>query len=56
MLCPPHIVKHDSNIFTECLGYGKGSGTFHIPDGIYNDILIFKNKEIDTAFRYRTGS
>lgn len=50
------MVKHDGNIFAECLGYGKGSATFHIPNGIYNEILIFKNKEINTACHYGTGS
>lgn len=52
----PSTVNHDSNIFAECLEHSKCSGIFYIPDNIYNEILFFKNKEIDTTCHYRTSS
>ena len=38
------------------LGYTKGSGSFHIPDNIYSDMLDYLSyQKIDTARGYGTG-
>jgi len=38
------------------LGYTKGSGTFHIPEGIYREMLEFLNKKgINTSRGYGYG-
>jgi hypothetical protein len=49
-------LKYKGEIVAKSLGYTKGSGTFHIPETIYQKILAFlKSKGIDTSRGYGHG-
>lgn len=38
------------------IGYTQGTGTFHIPNGLYNDLLLYlKKKGVNTKRGYGTG-
>ena len=38
------------------LGYTKGSGTFHIPENLYNDIKVFlRRRKVDTSTTFGHG-
>jgi hypothetical protein len=43
-------------VVAESLGYTKGSGTFHIPEELYEELLEFlKNQGVDVARGYGHG-
>lgn len=43
-------LKYNGEVVAECLGYTQGSGSFHIPEDLYTDILKFlANKGINVA-------
>lgn len=49
-------LKYNGEIVAKSLGYTKGSGTFHIPEGLYQEILEFLSKKgIDTSRGYGYG-
>lgn len=49
-------LKYKGETVAECLGYTQGSGSFHIPDDLYEDLLQFlANKGINIARRFGHG-
>lgn len=49
-------LKYNSEVVAECLGYTQGSGTFHIPEELYEEILEFlKECGMDIARGYGYG-
>lgn len=49
-------LKYNSEIVAKSLGYTKGSGTFHIPEHLYSEILEFlSRKGIDVSRGYGNG-
>ncbi|MCL0050957.1 DUF4338 domain-containing protein [Dehalococcoidia bacterium] len=49
-------LKYNGEIVAESLGYTKGSGTFHIPEELYLEILKFLAKKgVDTSRGYGHG-
>lgn len=49
-------VKYSGKVVAECLGYTQGSGTFHIPDDLYKEVIQFlENKGINVARVYGNG-
>lgn len=49
-------LKYNGEIVAESLGYTRGSGSFHIPDELYEEILKFLfNKGINVARGYGHG-
>jgi len=49
-------LKYNGEIVAESLGYTKGSGTFHIPEELYLEILKFLAKRgVDTSRGYGHG-
>jgi hypothetical protein len=49
-------LKYNGEIVAESLGYTQGSGTFHIPEDLYKELLEFlKNEGIDVARGYGHG-
>jgi len=49
-------LKYNGKIVAESLGYTKGSGTFHIPEELYLEILEFLAKRgVDTSRGYGHG-
>ncbi|MCL0034827.1 DUF4338 domain-containing protein [Dehalococcoidia bacterium] len=49
-------LKYNGEIVAESLGYTKGSGTFHIPEELYLEILEFLAKKgVDTSRGYGHG-
>jgi len=34
-------LKYNGELVAQCLGYTQGSGTFHIPDSLYEEIIAF---------------
>lgn len=49
-------LKMNNEWVAKFIGYTKGSGTFHIPNGIYEDLLIYlKRKNYDIKRGYGTG-
>ncbi|MCM8809888.1 MAG: DUF4338 domain-containing protein [Candidatus Omnitrophica bacterium] len=49
-------LKYNGDIVAMSLGYTQGSGTFHIPEGLYQEILDFlSQKGIDTNRGYGHG-
>jgi len=49
-------LKYNGEIVAESLGYTKGSGTFHIPEEIYLEIIEFLAKRgVDTSRGYGHG-
>ncbi|MHA1381983.1 MAG: Druantia anti-phage system protein DruA, partial [Candidatus Helarchaeota archaeon] len=49
-------LKYNGEIVAESLGYTKGSGTFHIPEKLYLEILKFLSKKgIDISRGYGHG-
>jgi len=49
-------LKYNGEIVAESLGYTKGSGTFHIPEELYLEILEFLSKKgIDVSRGYGHG-
>jgi hypothetical protein len=49
-------LKYNDETVAVCLGYTKGSGTFHIPEEIYMDLLDFlKDKGVDVNRGYGHG-
>lgn len=50
-------LKYNGEVVAECLGYTQGSGSFHIPEDLYKEILEFlANKGIDVVRGYGHGS
>jgi uncharacterized protein YnzC (UPF0291/DUF896 family) len=49
-------LKYDDELVAKCLGYTQGSGTFHIPEKLYEEILEFLSSiGIYTARGYGNG-
>jgi hypothetical protein len=49
-------LKYKNEVVAECLGYTKGSGSFHIPEGLYKKLLEFLvEKGVDVARGYGHG-
>jgi len=49
-------LKYNGEVVAECLGYTQGSGTFHIPEELYEELLEFlKNQGVDVARGYGHG-
>lgn len=49
-------LKYNGELVAKSLGYTKGSGTFHIPEELYREILEFLAKKgIDTSRGYGKG-
>jgi len=49
-------LKYKDELVAECLGYTQGSGSFHIPEGLYKEILEFLvEKGVDVARGYGHG-
>jgi len=49
-------LKYNGEVVAQSLGYTQGSGTFHIPENLYEEILDFlEDREIDTARGYGHG-
>lgn len=49
-------LKYNDETVAECLGYTKGSGTFHIPEELYMELLDFlKDKGVDVNRGYGCG-
>ena len=49
-------LKYNGEVVAECLGFTQGSGTFHIPEELYEEILKFLSKNgIDVARGYGHG-
>jgi hypothetical protein len=50
-------LRYNGEVVAQSLGYTQGSGTFHIPENLYEEILDFlEDKGIDTARGYGHGS
>ena len=49
-------LKYNNEVVAESLGYTKGSGSFHIPEELYEEILKFlSSKDINVARGYGHG-
>lgn len=49
-------LKYNGEVVAHCLGYTKGSGTFHIPEDLYKEILKhLKNQGLDITRGYGYG-
>jgi len=49
-------LKYKDELVAECLGYTQGSGSFHIPEGLYKEILEFlAEKGVDVVRGYGHG-
>ncbi len=49
-------LKCNGEVIAECLGYTQGSGSFHIPNDLYEEIILFlENKGVDVARSYGHG-
>jgi len=49
-------LKYKDEVVAECLGYTKGSGSFHIPEGLYEEIIQFLASEgVNIARGYGHG-
>jgi len=49
-------LKYNGETVAECLGYTQGSGTFHIPEELYEELLDFlKSKGVDITRGYGHG-
>lgn len=49
-------LKYKDELVAECLGYTQGSGSFHIPEGLYKEILeLLVEKGVDVARGYGHG-
>jgi len=49
-------LRYDGELVAECLGYTRGSGTFHIPENLYEEIVQFlKGKGVTVARGYGNG-
>jgi len=49
-------LRYNGEVVAESLGYTKGSGTFHIPEELYEELLEFlKNQGVDVAREYGHG-
>jgi len=49
-------LKYNGEVVAECLGYTQGSGTFHIPEELYEELLEFlKNRGVGVARGYGQG-
>jgi len=49
-------LKYDGHLVAECLGYTQGSGSFHIPDNLYEDLILFLEKKgYDVSRGYGNG-
>lgn len=49
-------LKYNGEVVAECLGYTQGSGSFHIPEELYEEILKFlSNKGINIVRGYGHG-
>jgi len=49
-------LRYNGEVVAQSLGYTQGSGTFHIPENLYEEILDFlEDKGIDTARGYGHG-
>jgi hypothetical protein len=49
-------LKYKGEVVAECLGYTQGSGSFHIPEELYEEILeMLSRKGIDIARGYGHG-
>lgn len=49
-------LKYDNTQVAEFIGYSQGSGTFHIPNGVYERLLNYlEDRDIDTTRGYGGG-
>jgi hypothetical protein len=49
-------LKYNDETVAECLGYTQGTGSFHIPEDLYVDLLTFlKRRGINVAREYGNG-
>jgi len=49
-------LKYNGEVVAECLGYTQGSGTFHIPEDMYEEIIQFlASKRLNVARGYGHG-
>jgi len=49
-------LKYHGEVVVECLGYTQGSGSFHIPEKLYEEILeLLKNRGVDVSRGYGHG-
>jgi len=49
-------LKYNGEVIAECLGYTRGSGTFHIPEKLYKELLEFlKGCGVDVLRGYGNG-
>jgi len=49
-------LKYKGEVVAQCLGYTQGSGTFHIPERLYDELLEFlKDQGIDVSRGYGHG-
>lgn len=49
-------LKYNGELVAECLGYTQGSGTFHIPENLYEKMVQFlKSKGVNVARGYGNG-
>jgi len=49
-------LKYKGETVAECLGYTQGTGTFHIPEELYEELLEFlKNRGVDVGRGYGHG-
>ena len=49
-------LKYNGEIVAECLGYTQGSGSFHVPEELYKEMLVLlSNNGVDVARGYGNG-
>jgi hypothetical protein len=49
-------LKYNGETVAECLGYTQGTGSFHIPEDLYEELLTFlRQSGIDVARNYGNG-
>jgi len=49
-------LKYNGEIVAECLGYTQGSGSFHVPEELYKEMLVLlSNNGVDVARGYGHG-
>ena len=49
-------LKYNGEAVAECLGYTQGTGSFHIPENLYEELLTFlKQRGVNVAREYGNG-
>jgi hypothetical protein len=49
-------LNYNGEVVAKCLGYTRGSGSFHIPEVLYEDIILFLKREgVDVSRGYGNG-